>query len=147
MTMSLDLPFSNQLGATLLRVALGVMWIAHALLKWFVFTLAGTAQFFESVGIPGFFAYPVFFAELIGGIMILVGFYGRQASLALTPVMLVAASTHFSNGWLHTSPGGGWEYPIFLAVASVAHWLIGDGAFALRRSQRFVFRVERNSHT
>ena len=40
-------------GMTLLRVSLGVMWIAHALLKLLVFTLPGTAQYFTSVGFPG----------------------------------------------------------------------------------------------
>ena len=125
-------------GVTLLRVSLGVMWIAHALLKLFVFTLPGTAQFFESVGLPGVLAYPVFAAELLGGAAILLGVYARQVSLALTPVMAVAASVHFGNGWLFTNKGGGWEYPVFLVFASVALWLAGDGALALRRSQRFV---------
>lgn len=125
-------------GVALLRVSLGVMWIAHALLKLFVFTLPGTAQFFESVGYPGVLAYPVFAAELLGGLAILVGLYARQVSLALVPVMLAAAWVHLGNGWVFTSQGGGWEYPVFLAVASVALWLAGDGAWALRRSQRFV---------
>ena len=125
-------------GVTLLRISLGVMWIAHALLKLFVFTLPGTAKFFESVGLPGIMAYPVFAVELLGGAAILFGVYARQVSLALTPVMEVAASVHFGNGWLFTNQGGGWEYPVFLAVASVALWLVGDGALALRRSQRFV---------
>ncbi|MDP2818996.1 MAG: DoxX family protein [Polaromonas sp.] len=122
----------------LLRISLGVMWIAHALLKLFVFTLPGTAQFFESVGLPGILAYPVFAAELLGGTAILLGLYARQVSLALTPIVVGAASVHFGNGWLFTNPGGGWEYPVFLVAASVALWLAGDGALALRRSQRFV---------
>jgi putative oxidoreductase len=125
-------------GVALLRISLGVMWIAHALLKLFVFTLPGTAQFFESVGLPGILAYPVFAAELLGGTAILFGVYARQVSLALAPVMAVAASVHIGNGWLFTNQGGGWEYPVFLAVASLALWLAGDGALALRRSQRFV---------
>ncbi len=120
-------------GVTLLRIALGVMWIAHALLKLFVFGLPGTAQFFASVGLPGFLAYPVFAAELLGGIAIVLGVYARQAALALVPVMLVATWVHVPNGWLHTSAGGGWEYPAFLTIASVALWLLGDGAAALRR--------------
>lgn len=124
-------------GVALLRASLGVMWIAHALLKLFVFTLSGTAQFFESVGYPGVLAYPVFAAELLGGLAILVGLYARQVSLALVPVMLAAAWVHLGNGWVFTSQGGGWEYPVFLAAASVALWLAGDGAWALRRSQRF----------
>lgn len=125
-------------GVTLLRVSLGAMWIAHALLKWIVFTLPGTAQFFASVGYPGFLAYPVFAAELIGGAALVLGVYARQVSLVLVPVMLAAAWVHVPNGWLFTSKGGGWEYPVFLAVASLALWLIGDGALSLRRSSRLV---------
>jgi putative oxidoreductase len=122
------------LGATLLRVALGSMWIAHALLKLLVFTLPGTAQFFASVGYPGALAYPVFAAELLGGIALVAGVYARQVSLLLVPVMLAATRVHLPNGWVFTAPGGGWEYPLFLTVASLAQWLVGDGAFALRRS-------------
>lgn len=130
---------SSRHGAALLRVSLGVMWIAHALLKLLVFTLPGTAQFFASVGFPGWMAYPVFAAELLGGAALLFGVYARQVSLLLVPVMAAAAWVHLPNGWVHTSPGGGWEYPVFLAVASVALWLVGDGSFALRRSHRFTF--------
>lgn len=122
------------LGATLLRVSLGVMWVSHALLKLLVFTLPGTARFFESVGFWGWLAYPVFAAELIGGLMLVLGVYARQVSLALVPVMLAAASVHMGNGWVFTSAGGGWEYPVFLTVASVVLWLVGDGAFSLKRS-------------
>ncbi|WP_328595794.1 DoxX family protein [Rugamonas aquatica] len=125
-------------GVTLLRVSLGVMWIAHAMLKWLVFTLPGTAQFFVSVGFPGGLAYPVFAAELLGGAALVLGIYARQVSLALAPVMAAAAYVHAGNGWVHTSAGGGWEYPVFLVSASLALWLIGDGAFALRRSRSMV---------
>ncbi|MBX3605606.1 MAG: DoxX family protein [Piscinibacter sp.] len=133
----------TDVGITLLRVSLGVMWIAHALLKLFVFTLPGTARFFESVGIPGMLAYPVFGVELIGGLALVLGFYARQVSLALVPLMLAAASVHLPNGWVFTSAGGGWEYPAFLAVASVALWLLGDGAAALRRSSLLVLPAHR----
>jgi putative oxidoreductase len=129
---------SNLLGVTLLRVSLGVMWIAHALLKLLVFTLPGTAQFFQSVGFPSFLAYPVFVLELFGGIALVLGLYARQVSLALVPIMAVAASVHFGNGWVHTSANGGWEYPVFLVFTSLALWLIGDGAFFVRSSERFV---------
>jgi putative oxidoreductase len=129
---------SSNYGVTLLRMALGVMWIAHALLKLLVFTLPGTAQFFASVGFPAWLAYPVFAAELAGGCALVLGIYPRQAALVLVPVMAAAAWVHVPNGWVHTSPGGGWEYPVFLVAASVALWLIGDGAWSLRRSTRFV---------
>ena len=125
-------------GAMLLRVGLGVMWIAHALLKWFVFTIPGFAGWLESQGIPASMAWPVFLLELTGGVMILIGFYGRCVSAVLVPILLVAAWTHVSNGWVHTSEGGGWEYPVFLVLASIVHVLLGDGRLAIRTKQTLI---------
>ena len=118
--------------AFLLRVSLGIMFIAHALLKYYVFTLPGTVKFFESIGLPGPLAYLTFFAELIGGVLILAGIGTRWVSLALVPVLLGAVWAHSGNGWLFNAPNGGWEYPAFLTVAAVVVALLGDGAYSLR---------------
>jgi len=115
------------MGPTILRLALGSMWISHALLKLLVFTLPGTAHFFESVGLPGWMAYPVFAAELLGGLAMLFGFYARHVALGLLPILVVATVVHLPNGWVFTNQGGGWEYPAFLCVASIVLWLLGDG--------------------
>jgi putative oxidoreductase len=121
--------------ALVLRLSLGTMFIAHALLKYFVFTLPGTAQFFESLGLPGVLAYATFAAELVGGILLVLGVRARIVALALLPVLLGATWVHAGNGWLFSAPKGGWEYPAFWAIALVVQALLGDGAFALRRSQ------------
>lgn len=117
--------------ALILRVALGTMFIAHALLKLFVFTLPGTAQFFQSLGLPGVLGYATFAAELVGGTMILLGMKTRWVAALLIPILLGATWVHFANGWLFTAPKGGWEYPAFLAAAALAQALLGDGAYAL----------------
>ncbi|HEX7374007.1 MAG TPA: DoxX family protein [Steroidobacteraceae bacterium] len=122
------------LGAFVLRATLGVMFISHALLKYFVFTLPGTVQFFGSLGLPGGLAYVTFAAELIGGVLLLLGVYGRYVSIALVPILIGATWAHFGNGWVFSGPNGGWEYPAFLTVAAIVQFLIGDGSFALRRS-------------
>ena len=117
--------------AFVLRVALGAMFIAHALLKYYVFTLPGTVQFFESIGLPGALAYATFWAELIGGTLILAGAWSRWVAAALIPVLIGATWAHAGNGWIFTAPNGGWEYPAFLTVAALAQALLGDGKFAL----------------
>ena len=119
--------------AFLLRIALGAMFIAHALLKLLVFTLPGTVAFFESVGLPGFLAYVTTFAEIAGGVALLLGFQVRWIALALIPVLLGATWVHSGNGWLFTSANGGWEYPAFLSVSALVQVLLGAGAFALSR--------------
>lgn len=118
-------------GAFILRISLGVMWVAHAGLKWFTFTIPGFANWLESIGFSALFAWPVFLLELIGGLMILCGAYGRLASAVLVPVIAMALYTHIGNGWVHVSEGGGWEYPLFLMVASLAYILNGNGKFAV----------------
>jgi putative oxidoreductase len=117
--------------ALVLRVALGAMFIAHALLKYTVFTLPGTVKFFSSIGLPGPLAYVVFFAELIGGALILLGLGTRWAAAILVPILLGATWAHAGNGWLFSAPNGGWEYPLFLTLAAAALALLGDGKFAL----------------
>lgn len=117
--------------ALTLRIALGAMFIAHALLKVFVFTLPGTVQFFESLGLPGILAYVTVAAELVGGAMLVLGIGTRWVAALLIPVLLGATWVHAPNGWLFTAPKGGWEYPAFLSVAVFVQVMLGDGAYAL----------------
>ncbi|MGB0899126.1 MAG: DoxX family protein [Psychrobium sp.] len=125
---------SPEFGAFVLRISLGVMWIAHAGLKMFTFTMPGFAGWLESIGFSPLLAWPIFLVELIGGVLILLGVYARHASLALIPVMAVAMYTHIGNGWVHISEGGGWEYPLFLIMASIAHITIGNGNYTLSKA-------------
>ena len=118
----------QQAGNALLRISLGVMFIAHGLiLKYFTFTLAGTAQFFQSIGLPGALAYVVFLAETIGGILLLINFRTRWVALALLPVLFGAAWVHLGNGWVFSNANGGWEYPLFLIVISAVVALQAGG--------------------
>ena len=118
--------------ALVLRVTLGVMFIAHSLvLKYFTFTLPGTAQFFESLGLPAALAYLTFWAELVGGVLLLAGVATRWVALALIPILAGAAWVHLGNGWVFSAANGGWEYPVFLIAASLVQALLGDGKFAL----------------
>ncbi len=124
----------QDVGALLLRVSLGIVFLAHsAYLKLFVFTLPGTAQFFDSIGLPGQLAYLVFAAEAVGGIALILGAWTRWVALALVPVALGATWAHLGAGWLFSNQGGGWEYPLFLTVTLVVQYFLGDGALSVRK--------------
>ena len=118
--------------ALALRLALGTMFLAHGLTKLLVFTLPGTAGFFASVGFPGWMAYPVTAAEIFGGTALIIGIYPRLVAAALLPVLIGASLVHLGNGWSFSNAHGGWEYPVFLAMAALVQALLGDGAFALK---------------
>ncbi len=124
-------------GATLLRVSLGIIFLAHsAYLKVFVFTVGGTVGFFESLGLPGFSAYAVMLAEIVGGAMLVLGIRVREAAAVLAVVSLGATWAHLGAGWVFSNEGGGWEYPLFLAATCVVQVLLGPGAFRLSLGSR-----------
>ena len=132
-TTTLALPATPSFGPTVLRVSLGLMWLTHGLvLKLLTFGIAGLAGWLTTQGLPAALAWPLTLAEILGGTLILLGLHGRWVSLALLPILVGAIGIHAGNGWVFTNANGGWEYPVFLLAASIAHVLIGDGAFALR---------------
>ncbi|WP_201833111.1 DoxX family protein [Microvirga zambiensis] len=119
--------------ALILRVTLGVLFLAHAGLKVFVFTPAGAAQFFGSLGLPPAVAYLTIAAETVGGIALILGFFTRWVSLALIPVLLGAiVFVHGPAGFFFNNPNGGWEYLAFWIAALVVQALLGNGALALQ---------------
>lgn len=119
--------------ALVLRLVLGILFLAHAGLKIFVFTPAGTAGFFASLGLPGWFAYVTIVWELAGAVALIVGVWPRLAAIALVPILLGAIVTvHGAAGFFFTNPNGGWEFPALWIAGLIALALTGDGAFALK---------------
>ena len=123
----------NHYGAFLLRLSLGIILLAHGLLKIFVFTLDGTIGFFASLGLPAILAYLTVFGEVIGGFALIVGVYPRLVALLSLPILAGATWVHIGNGWVFSNTGGGWEFPALLVVLAVIVLIQGAGRFAIKR--------------
>ncbi|MCJ8321853.1 MAG: DoxX family protein [Colwellia sp.] len=123
---------NSDISTFILRISLATVLLAHSLyLKLVVFTLAGTAQFFASIGLPEVLAYLVFLNEVVVGVALLLGFKTRFFSALVIPVLLGATWVHSTNGWLFTNTGGGWEYPLLLTVMAIVQIGLGDGKYAI----------------
>ena len=123
--------------ALILRVSLGIMFLAHVGLKILVFTIPGFVGFFASMGLPAILAYGVIALELLGGVALILGIYASWVAVPLALEMLgTVILVHGANGWLFTNKGGGWEYPAFWAICLAVLYLLGDGAMAIRPSRR-----------
>lgn len=121
-------------GAMLLRLSLGVLFLAHGLLKVFVFTVPGTVQYFAGLGLPAIAAYATIAAEIGGGLLLVAGYRTRVVALALVPLLVGATLAHVPNGWVFSNPKGGYEFPVLWTLLLVVQALIGGGAHALTRS-------------
>lgn len=125
---------STDIAALILRVSTGGLFLIHGLTKLFVFTPAGTASYFQSLGLPGAFGYLTMLAEILGGLALILGVATRLVSLVMALVLLGAAwFGHVANGFGFGNPGGGWEYPVFWAIVMVALAALGGGRMALTK--------------
>ncbi|MGE5337860.1 MAG: DoxX family protein [Gemmatimonadota bacterium] len=123
--------------ALLLRVSLGILFLAHVSLKIFVFGIPGFVGYFASLGLPAIAAYLVIALELLGGIALILGIYAPLVALPLAVEMIgTIVLVHGEFGWAFTNKGGGWEFPALWTVALITLYLLGDGALALKPAQR-----------
>jgi putative oxidoreductase len=122
--------------ATLLRIALGALFLSHGLIKLLVFTPAGTYAFFEKLGLPGVLGYATMAAECAIGTALILGLFTRLAALAGIPILVGAlVAVHIANGF--SAGRNGWEFVGFWVVALLVQVMLGDGKLALGRHLPF----------
>jgi putative oxidoreductase len=126
-------------GITVLRVVVGIVFLAHGGQKLFVWGFSNVAGFFGQVGIPLplLAATVVTLVEFLGGLALLVGLCTRWAAIPLALNMLGAMLTvHLKAGFFLPD---GYEFVLTLLAANVALALLGSGEASLER----VFRQRR----
>lgn len=120
-----------------LRLVTGALFLTHGLIKLFVFTPAGTAGYFGSIGLPEWLGPLTMAVEIAGGLALILGIVPRLVSAVLVFVLLGAAYFgHGASGFNWSNPNGGWEYPVMWAAVQAALVLLGDGALSLVPSKR-----------
>jgi putative oxidoreductase len=122
-------------GLLVLRVVVGAIFTAHGAQKIFEYTLPGTIGSFAGMGIPlpEIAAPVVAFVELVGGILLIAGFFTRPVGILLAIDMAVAlVAVHLPAGlWVGE---GGYEFVAVLGVAALALAFTGAGKFSLDRA-------------
>ena len=125
----------EQVGAAVLRIALGIIYIMHGYLALFVFGPAGTAAYQRHIGLPfpELGAWYLIAAHGIGGVMMVLGIFTRWAALANVPIMFVALLlVHLKQGFF-MGQSGGYEFPLLVLAATVAQVFLGGGALAVKK--------------
>ena len=123
-----------------LRIAVGIVFMAHGGQKLFTFGFAGVSGAFAQMGIPlpGITGPLVALLEFFGGLALIIGLLTRLAALGLVINMLGAIlMVHLAAGFFLPN---GYEFALTLMAASIALMFAGageysvDGALARRRA-------------
>jgi putative oxidoreductase len=120
-------------GLTVLRIVVGIVFLAHGYQKLFHLGFGGVAGMFGHLGIPlpHVFAVIVTLVEFVGGIMLIAGLAVRVAAALIACDMVVAIlKVHLPHGFFNQN--GGVEFPLMLLAAAICLTLAGGGALSLR---------------
>lgn len=114
-------------GITVLRVVIGVVFLAHGGQKLFIWGFGGVAAFMGKIGVPApmLAAVVVTLVEFLGGLALVLGLYAQWAAALLGVDMLVAILTvHLRGGFFLPN---GFEFALTLLAANTALVLLGSG--------------------
>lgn len=146
-------PTVRSIALLVARVILGVILVAHGWQKFTEWTLAGTGQAFEGMGVPlpALSATVAAVIELVGGVLLIVGaFTPIVGALGFLEMLGAALLVHLAGGVFVTN--NGWELvgaigagALALAAAGAGRWSV-DGLL-LNRTQATVAEERRESVT
>ncbi len=129
-------------GLLILRVVVGLVFLAHGWQKLFVMGMGDTTAGFAQMGVPmpEIAAPLVAGVELVGGIALILGLWTRPFGVMLAIDMLGAiALVHLRNGFF--APNG-IEFVLTLCAASLALAVAGAGRTSIDGAMRQRRRVE-----
>lgn len=134
----------NDLGLTILRVGLGIVFFAHGaqkMLGWFGgYGFSGTMNMFtQMMHIPAPLAFLAICAEFFGGLGLIFGLLTRVAAFGIACNMLVAIATvHAPNGffmnWSGQQKGEGFEYHLLVLAITLVLMIYGAGRLSIDRA-------------
>lgn len=119
------------LGLAILRVVVGIVFVAHGAQKLFDWGLGGTAEAFAGMGVPlaSITGPVVAFVELFAGAALILGLFTRWAAVGVGLVMAGAITfVHLPNGFFAPM---GFEYPLTVLAAATLFVVAGPGAYSV----------------
>lgn len=130
----------RELGLLLLRLVIGIIFMAHGMQKLFGFFggggITGTADFFTNLGIPFpvTTAWIVAIGETFGGLLLCIGLLTREIAVFFIVLMIGAIITvHGQNGFFITNSG--FEYNFAIIGICLCLLFCGGGGFSMDRFQ------------
>ncbi|MHB1092959.1 DoxX family protein [Thiobacillus sp.] len=124
----------NDVGKLVLRLTLGILILLHGIAK-VRHGITPIEGMVTGMGVPAFFAYGVYAGEVLGPLLLIVGFYARIGAALIAVNMLVAFALAHTSQLTSLNGQGGWALELqgmflFTAIALV---LLGPGRMSFNR--------------
>ena len=126
--------FQQDLGKLILRLALGILVLLHGIGK-LMGGVAGIVGMVEGAGLPGVIGYGALIGEVLGPLMLILGFYGRIGAALIAINMLFAIGLAHMGELTTITEQGGWALELqgMFLFGAIAVSLLGPGRFSVNQ--------------
>jgi putative oxidoreductase len=126
----------TDIGLLLLRLTIGVLMLLHGLHK-MIYGNQGVENILAGVGLPIFFSFGVFLGEVLGPILIILGYKTRIGAAVIAIDMFIAAVLVHVTQIRAINESGGWMLELnglyFFGALSIL--LLGSGKMAISQGR------------
>ncbi|ADJ29751.1 DoxX family protein [Nitrosococcus watsonii] len=130
--MSIHWGMADDFGKLILRLTLGILVLLHGISK-ITHGISGIEGMLQGIGLPASIAYGVYIGEILGPILLLLGWYARLGAAIIAINMLFALFLAHRPEFFNLTPNGGWALELqgMFLLTALALILTGPGRFSL----------------
>ena len=124
----------NDTGKLVLRLTLGILILLHGIAK-LTHGIEPIEGMVAGMGMPAFFAYGLYAGEVVGPLLLIIGFYARIGAALIAINMLFAIALAHTSELASLNQTGGWALELqgmFLFTA-IALMLMGPGRYGVNQ--------------
>ena len=124
----------NDFGKLILRLTLGILILLHGIAK-LRHGIDPIQGMLSGMGMPAFVAYGVYAGEVLGPLLLIIGFYARIGAVLIATNMLFAFALAHMDELSSLTQNGGWalELQSMFLFTAVALALMGPGRIGINQ--------------
>jgi putative oxidoreductase len=124
----------DDLGKLVLRLTLGILILFHGIAK-IRNGVGGIEDMVAAMGMPGFVAYGVYAGEVLGPLLLIIGFYARIGAALIAINMIFAVVLVHTHELASFTQTGGWALELqgMFLFSAIALMLTGPGRIGINQ--------------
>lgn len=125
----------DNIGKLIIRMMVGVLILLHGVHKILnPGSLDSIRNMLASNGLPSLLVYGVYFGEVVGALMVILGIFSRMGGLLIAGNMLFALGLAHRTQLFSLTNTGGWALELqgFFLLSGLAIIFLGSGRLALK---------------
>lgn len=125
---------NEDIGKFILRLTLAILILFHGVNK-AIYGISGIEDLVQGVGLPAVFAYGVYLGEIVGPVLLAVGWYARIGAALIVANMVVALLLVHTGDFLTLKDTGGWalELQAMFLVTAIVFTFVDPGRISIDR--------------